>query len=188
VKIYTGGVRYADGGGLNAQGRARREAVRMQAADLFERQVPAGQVAWRLRVSAKSAYVWRQTWRREGREGLLSKGPSGSRCRLDEAQLIQLQDELDAGPAAHGWVEDQRWTLPRVAVLIARRFHVRYTERGVGYLLRRIGWTPQVPVHRAAQRDEAAIAAWRQETWSRVRPWPVPSGRGSASRTRPGSH
>jgi putative transposase len=187
VKIYTGGVRYADGGGLNALGRARREAVRMQAADLFEQQVPAGQVAWRLRVSAKSAYLWRQTWRQEGREGLRSKGPSGSVCRLDEAQLIQLQNELDAGPAAHGWLEDQRWTLPRVTALIAPRFHVRYTERGVGYLLRRIGWTPQVPVHRAAQRDEAAIAVWRQETWSRVRPWPVTSGRGSVSRTRPGS-
>jgi transposase len=187
VKIYTGGVRYAEGGGLNAVGRARREAVRMQAVDLFEQQVPAGQVAWRLRVSAKSSYQWQQTWRRDGRDGLRSKGPSGSACRLDEAQLARLQDELDRGPAAHGWVEDQRWTLPRVTVLIGRLFHVYYTERGVGYLLHRIGWTPQVPVHRAAQRDEAAIAAWRVETWSRVRPWPVTSGRGSASRTRPGS-
>jgi hypothetical protein len=62
-------------------------------------------------------------------------------------------------------VEDQRWTLPRVAVLIGRLFHVRYTERGMSYLLQRIGWTPQVPVHRAAERDEAAIAAWREETW-----------------------
>jgi putative transposase len=187
MKIYTKCVRYADGGGLNALGRVRREAVRMQAADLFEQQVAAAEVAARFRVSVKSAYLWQQAWRQDGREGLLSKGPSGSPCRLDEARLARLQDELDAGPAAHGWVEDQRWTLPRVTVLIGRLFHVRYTERGVGYLLRRIGWTPQVPVHRAAQRDEAAIAAWRQETWSRVRPWPVTSGRGSASRTRPGS-
>jgi transposase len=162
-------MRYADGGGLDERGRARREAVRMQAADLFEQHVPAGQVAWRLRVSAKSAYRWQQTWRRDGRDGLRSKGPSGGRCRLDEARLARLQDELDRGPAAHGWVEDQRWTLPRITVLIARLFHVRYTERGVSYLLHRIGWTPQVPVHRAAERDEAAIAAWRTEKWSRVR-------------------
>ncbi len=159
----------------------------MQAGDLFEQQVPAGQVAARLRVSAKSAYQWQQTWRRDGCDGLLSKGPSGSRCRLDEARLARLQAELDRGPAAHGWVEDQRWTLPRVTVLIGRLFHVRYTERGVSYLLHRIGWTPQVPVHRAVQRDEAAIAAWREETWSRVRRWPATLGRGSASRTRPGS-
>src|SRR5204863_9614047 len=91
-----------------------------------------------------------------GREGLLSKGPSGSRCRLDGARLARLADELDRGPAAHGWVEDQRWTLPRITVLIGRLFHVRYTERGVSYLLHRLGWTPQVPAHRAAERDVVA--------------------------------
>jgi transposase len=162
-------MRYADGGGLNTRGRARREAVRMQAADLFEQQVPVVRVAQRLRVSAKSAYQWQQSWRRDGRDGLRSKGPGGSRCRLDGARLARLEAELDAGPLAHGWVEDQRWTLPRITVLIGRLFHVRYTERGVSYLLHRRGWSPQVPVHRAAERDEQAIAAWREETWSRVR-------------------
>ncbi|WP_432825383.1 winged helix-turn-helix domain-containing protein [Dactylosporangium sp. CA-092794] len=162
-------MRYADGGGLSAKGRARREMVRMQAVDLFEEQVPAGRVASVLRVSAKSAYQWQQTWRRAGRDGLRSKGPSGSRCRLDPVRLARLQAELDLGPAAHGWVEDQRWTLPRITVLVGRLFHVRYTERGVSYLLHRIGWTPQVPVHRAVERDERAVAVWREETWSRVR-------------------
>jgi len=161
--------------------------VRRQAVGLFEQRVPARQVASRLRVSVKSAYQWQQAWRRDGRDGLLSKGPSGATCRLDEGRLARLQDELDAGPAAHGWVADQRWTLPRITVLIGRLFHVRYTERGVSYLLHRIGWSPQVPVHRAAERDEAAIASWRQETWSRVRPWPVIWARGCASRTRPAS-
>src|SRR6266540_1955340 len=77
---------YADGGGLDERGRARREAVRMRAADLFEQHVAAAQVAWRLRVSAKSAYRWQQTWRRDGRDGLRSKGPSGDRCRLDDGR------------------------------------------------------------------------------------------------------
>jgi putative transposase len=160
----------------------------MYPADLFEQQVQPVQIAKRLRVSAKSVFAWQHTWRRYGREGLVSKGPSGSTCRLDPARLARLEAELDRGPAAHGWVEDQRWTLPRITVLIGRLFHVQYTERGVSYLLHRIGWTPQVPVHRAVERDEAAIAAWRTETWSRVRPWPANSGRGSALRTRPGSH
>ena len=159
----------------------------MQAVDLFDRQVPVPRIAARLRVSAKSVYLWRHAWRRCGLAGLVSKGPSGAACRLDETRLARLQAELDRGPAAHGWVEDQRWTLPRVTVLIARLFHVRYTERGVSYLLHRIGWTPQVPVHRGAERDEAAIAAWRTETWSRVRSWPTNSGRGCAGRTRPAS-
>ncbi len=52
-----------------------------------------------------------------------------------------------------------------VTTLIGRLFHVRYTLRGTSYLLHRMGYTPQVPVHRAAERDEAAIATWRDVTW-----------------------
>ena len=50
-------------------------------------------------------------------------------------------------------------------------FHVRYTLRGTGtsYLLHRMGYTPQVPVRRAAGRDEAAIATWRDVTWVKLR-------------------
>ena len=57
----------------------------------------------------------------------------------------------------------------RVTTLTGRLFHVRYTLRGTSYLLHRIGFTPQVPVHRAAERDEAKIAAWRAVTWAKVR-------------------
>lgn len=59
----------------------------------------------------------------------------------------------------HAWAEDQLWTLGWVTILIGRLFHVRYTLRGTSYLLHRIGFTPQDPAHRAAERDEAAIAA-----------------------------
>ena len=98
-----------------------------------------------------------------------SKGPGGAECRLSQAQLARLRAELERGPAAHGWDEDQRWTLARVATVIGRLFHVRYTLRGASYLLHRIGFSPQVPVHRAAERDEAAIAAWRAQAWAKVR-------------------
>ncbi len=48
-------MRYPDGGGLNAAGRAKREAVRLQAAQLFEQDVTPVEVARRLRISANSA-------------------------------------------------------------------------------------------------------------------------------------
>jgi len=76
---------------------------------------------------------------------------------------------LDGGPAAWGWGEDQRWTLARVTTLIGRLFHVRYTWRGASYLLHRMGYTPQVPIHRAVERDEQAIAAWKATTWVKLR-------------------
>jgi len=91
---------------------------------------------------------------------------------------------LEAGPAAQGW-EDQCWTLARIAEVVWRLFTVSYTLAGLDLLLHRIGWSVQVPARRAAERDEAAIAAWREEAW------PVIKGRrrtwapGFASKTSP---
>jgi transposase len=162
-------VRYADGGGLTAEGRARRERVRLQAAEMFAQDADPVQIARSLRVSTKSVYQWRRAWRAGGQEGLASRGPGGSLCRLDEEQLAELRAALEAGPAAHGWAEDQRWTLSRATALAARLFGVSYTLRGMSFLLHRLGYSPQVPVHRAVERDEAAIAEWRAVTWAKAR-------------------
>ena len=178
-------MRYADGGGLTAEGRARREALRLQAAKLFEQQIPTRQIAARLRVSANSVRVWRRRWRAGGVTALASRGPGGDVCRLNHTQLAWLAAELDAGPAAHGYTDDQRWTLARVAKLIWDRYRVRYTLRGVSYLLHRIGFSPQVPAHRAVQRDEQAIATWRRQTWPQVKHPRRPPARWSASKTKP---
>ena len=53
-------MRYADGGGLTEQGRAKREAVRLRAAEWFAQDVAVGEIAWRLRVSTNAVYVWRR--------------------------------------------------------------------------------------------------------------------------------
>jgi transposase len=162
-------VRYPDGGGLTVSGRARREQVRLRAAALFEQGFTPVQVATALRVSTKSAYQWRRRWCAGGTAALASTGPGGNPCRLNPTQLSRLAAALDAGPAVYGWDEDQRWTLARVTRLIGRLFHVSYTLRGTSYLLHRMGWTPQKPVHRAVERDEDKIAMWRTETWAKVR-------------------
>jgi transposase len=143
--------------------------VRLHAAQMYEHDVGPVQVAHRLRVSTKSAYQWRRRWRAGGQAALASKGAGGAICRLNTTQVERLAAALEGGPAVWGWDEDQRWTLARVTALIARLFHVRYTLRGTSYLLHRLGYTPQVPVHRAAERDEAAIAAWRTGTWVKLR-------------------
>lgn len=158
-------MRYPDGGGLTPRGRATREAVRRQAAEWFAEGVSVPEVARRLRVSQTAVYGWRQRWTAGGEQALDSKGPSGSRCRLDDARLQRLADALDEGPAAHGFGVDQRWTLARVSDLIARMFHTRYTLRGTANLLHRLGFSVQVPKHRAVERDEQAIELWRREAW-----------------------
>jgi transposase len=77
---------------------------------------------------------------------------------------------LDAGPAT-GTGEDQCWTLAQIAGLMRRRFGVDYALAGLDLLLYRVGRSVKVPARRAVGRDEATIAAWRQEAW------PVNKGR-----------
>jgi transposase len=162
-------MRYADGGGLTATGRSKREAVRLQAAALLDDGVPVAEIAARLRVSAESVYRWRRRWSTGGRQALVSKGSSGSTCRLDGQQLQRLAAALDDGPAAHGFGPDQRWTLARIAELIEGMFQTSYTLRGTSYLLHRMGFTLQMPARRATERDPDAIAASRARRWPSVR-------------------
>jgi transposase len=162
-------MRYPDGGGLDAAERARREQVRLAAAELIESGASDREVARRFRVSRMSANRWRRALAAGGRTALASKGAGGARCKLTAAQLRELETLLDAGPAVHGWDENQCWTLARVTEVVRRRFGVDYTLAGMDLLLHRMGWSVQVPARQAAERDEAAIAAWREETWPVVK-------------------
>src|SRR6266516_4109315 len=112
---YAGCMRYGEGGGLTAAERARREQVRLAAADLIEAGASDREVARRFRVSRMSANRWRRALAAGGRAALASKGPGGARCKLTGAQLDELETVLEAGPAAWGWDEDQCWTLARIA-------------------------------------------------------------------------
>ena len=70
-------MRYPDGGGLTAAERARREQVRLAAAEMIESGASDLEVARRLRVSRMSANRWRRALAAGGREALASKGAAG---------------------------------------------------------------------------------------------------------------
>jgi transposase len=143
--------------------------VRLAAAELIEAGASDREIAGRFRVSRMSAHRWRRKLAAGGRAALASRGAGGAKCKLAAAQLRELEMLLDAGPAVHGWDEDQCWTLARITELVHRRFGVDYTLAGMDLLLHRIGWSVQIPARRAAERDEARIAAWREETWPVVK-------------------
>jgi transposase len=177
-------MRYPDGGGLTAAERERRERVRLEAAGLIEAGVSDREVARRLRVSRMSANRWRRALAAGGRDALASKGAGGARCKLSPDQVAELEAVLEAGPAACGY-EDQRWTLARIAGLVRERFGAQYTLAGMDLLLHRIGWSVQVPARRAAERDDAAVARWREETWPVIKGRSRGRGPGWSSRTSP---
>ena len=102
------------------------------------------EIAKQFRVSRMSVNRWRRALAAGGREALTSKGAGGAQCKLTGAQVAELEEVLDAGPAAAGYL-DQCWTLARVADQAWRRFGVEYTLAGTAVLLHRLGWSVQVP-------------------------------------------
>ena len=175
-------MRYAQGGGLTAEGRRRREQVRLEAARRFEQRVPAAVIAAELRVSERSVRRWRQAWLAGGPAGLASRGQA-AQCRLDEQQLAVL--DRGAGGRAAGRRVDQtsggRW--PASATWSPAKFKVQYTVPGIWYLLQRRGWTCQLGARRAIERDDGAVEVWKKETWPRIKARRRPSAAGSSSKT-----
>ncbi|MFD5932293.1 winged helix-turn-helix domain-containing protein [Streptomyces sp. NPDC060333] len=157
----------------------------MQAAELFEQQIKPSEVAGRLRV--KLAYQWHQVWRDGGCSG--PGLPRAERVAVPSVPAVsgEAGRVSGEGPAAYGWVEDQVWTASRVATLIGRKFRVTYSVSGTTRLMHRLGFSPQVPARRVAERDEQAVAAWKEATWAEVKGRGRPAWAVSVSRTKPAS-
>lgn len=176
-------MRYAQRGGYTPAEQQRRERLRLKAAERFARGDTIREIAGDLRVTEGSVRRWRRAWQAGGTGALRSRGPV-SREKLSPRQWARLEAELGKGPLAHGFTGDQYWTLGRVKTLIGRLFHVGYTVEGVWKLMRRHGWSCQVPVRRATERDEEEIAAWKAGVWSGIKAPRAAWVPGSASRTR----
>lgn len=141
---------------------------RDRAAALFEEGVRQAEVARRLGVSEASVCRWHKSWKRKGAAGLKLLGRLGRRPELNDSQRARLTKALLEGASAHGFTTDL-WTLPRIAQLIEQLFEVHYHPGYVWWVMRSLGWSLQRPTTRARERDEEAIARWRQEDWARLK-------------------
>src|SRR5829696_10147714 len=141
-----------------------REERRLRAWALHQQGWTGKTVAEALGVSQGAVSQWLKRAREGGVEALYSQPPPGPTPRLTVEQLGQLPGLLALGAEAFGFLGEV-WTAKRVAAVIAAEFGVRYHPDHVGRLLRTAGWSPQKPIRRATQRDEAAIERWATEQW-----------------------
>src|SRR2546423_15661844 len=99
---YAAVMRYPDGDGLTAEERARREKVRLAAAEMIEAGASDREIARHFRVSRMSVNRWRRALAAGGRGALGSKGAGGMRGKLSPAQVAETGAGADAGPAGRG--------------------------------------------------------------------------------------
>ena len=128
------------------------------------------QVADLLQVSERSVWRWLGAYRAHGDGGLTTRPGQGRPPKLSDPQARQLLEWVTRHSACEfGFVTD-RWTAPRVALLIERHFGVHMNHRYLNDWLWRHGRiTPQVPERRPRERDEGVIRRWVEQRWPAVK-------------------
>lgn len=144
------------------------EKRRRRAVQLLESGQRLSAVARQVGAAVSSVFRWWQAYRRTGTRGLDPKPTPGRPPRLSTGEKRQLVKRLSRGALRAGYRTDL-WTLPRVTELIHQEFGVRYHPAHVWKVLTALGWSCQKPERRAVERDEAAIARWKQEDWPRLK-------------------
>ena len=125
------------------------------------------QIAIALGVGEGTVSRWMARTIRDGPTALLAHPIPGRPPMLEPKQTRLIPDFLAHGAEAYGF-RGEVWTCARVAQVIEEEFGVSYHKSQVSRLLEKIGWTPQMPIARATQRDEQEIERWRVEVWPRL--------------------
>lgn len=108
----------------------------------------------------QTVYSWKGRLKRNGSlQATVARGPVS---RLTAEQGEQLRTLLREGAVYHG-SRDETWTTRRVSELIGQHFEVWYHHDHVRHVLRRLGFTPQMPDGRAAEHNEVRIASWKEQ-------------------------
>jgi transposase len=159
---------------------------RRRAARLFRKGVSQAKVARQLGVPAQTASRWHARWVKDGTRGLRARPRSGRPAQLTGRQLAQLRRVILDGAVAAGFA-GELWTLSRIQAVVTQRFGVRFHRSHAWRLVRALGFTPQRPARRAAERDEVRTARWVAKDWPGIVQTPERAKRGAASRTSPAS-
>ena len=144
----------------------RERAVAMVAAGAT--QVAAAQA---LGVHKNTVSLWLQAWRVAGDAALKAKQRGrrpGEQKRLSASQEEAIQRLIRDRCPDQLKLPFALWTRAAVRALIATRFGIALAITTIGDYLRRWGFTPQRPVKRALERQDAQIRAWLEQDYPKI--------------------
>ncbi len=149
--------------------RAQMEERRLTGGRLLRRtRWSQAEIARYLGVTRATVSEWAKQLAQGGLRNLRRRKPSGRPPKLTKAQRKALLRLLKRDAKQAGF-RTEHWTLPRIAKVIEREFHVVYHPNYVADLLQQWDWSLQVPLPRAKERDEAVIRAWLAHDWPRIK-------------------
>jgi transposase len=149
----------------------QREERRLTGARLLkEGELSEAAIARYLGVHRSSVSRWKhQLEEHHNRLAALKRRRSPGRTpQLTPKQWRQILRWIGNGALKAGFATD-RWTLVRIGQLINKRFGVSYSKVYIARKLHQLGYSPQQPVTRALERDDALVEAWLKQDWTRIK-------------------
>ncbi len=143
------------------------EERRRLAYQWLRRGVPRAEVARRLGVSWAAVDKWEKRRQAQGPNSWKEKRHPGPVPKLTAAQKARLKEILEQGAEAYGYPTNL-WSLKRLAEVIRKEFRARYSLSGVWRALRALGFSAQVPLKRALERDDRYIRQRVRKTWPEI--------------------
>ena len=163
------------------------EALRIRAVDQVGEGAHPEDVAAALGLHRKTVYDWLAKYREGGKDALKARPVPGRPPKLGGPQLSRLYALIAGQDPRQMQFEFALWTREMIREVIRREFGVALSVVSVGRLLRKLGMSPQRPLHRAYQQDPRPSSGGRRRPIPRSRPQARLRARSSTSLMRPGS-
>ncbi len=146
------------------------EELRLLAIERIEAGERVSDVARLLGFDRVVVQGWISRYRREGIEALYSRKAPGPTPKLTDEQVAMIRLIIVSTSPPVWNFPTVTWTRAMVAQLIEQGFGVSLSEESVGRIMRqRMGLSPQRPVRRAFEADEARINAWLETCYPAIR-------------------
>lgn len=153
-------------GGRSRPSQTLREKTRARGYQLLRQGCKRAEVARQLGVTWVTANTWKKQL--EAKHVQTSDRPRGGRrAKLTDKQRQVLKRILKKGALRYGY-PTELWTLKRVAETIRKEFGVEYNVTHVWRVMRSLGFSAQIPLLKAIERNEYAIREWITVNWPQI--------------------
>ena len=130
---------------------------------------PVNTVSRVMKVSRSALFGWLSKYGQSGLEGLKERKKSGRPSKLSKEHVKWLYDVITGGVPRQRNLPFALWTLKNIRVMLYKAFKIKLHKSTLSRLLRRIGITPQKPVYKAYNQDEAKAQKWTERDFPRIR-------------------
>ncbi len=144
-------------------------AIRIRAVQRVEAGESPEEVIDVLGFHRSCIYRWIAQYREGGLESLKKRSAPGRQPKLNGSQMQKLYKIITGKNPLQLNFEFALWTRGMVRQVIRDEFGVKLSDVSVGRLLRKLGLSPQKPLHRAYQRDEEKVATWQEVAYPEIK-------------------